>query len=130
MAPNLFRTTPPPARLEKWNRELIRAKMFHNLIGDIDPNLGNWLVDPAWNVILIDQSRALTTTTTLVHQLQRIDQPLWERMRALSEDGLARALSSWLDRDQIRALMDRRARMEEQIDRLVREKGPTQVFVR
>jgi hypothetical protein len=48
--------TPPPARLEKWNRELIRAKMFHNLIGDIDPNLGNWLVDPAWNVILIDQS--------------------------------------------------------------------------
>jgi hypothetical protein len=72
----------------------------------------------------------LTTTTKLVHQLQRIDQPLWERMRALSEDGLARALSSWLDRDQIRALMDRRARMEEQIDRLVRAKGPTQVFVR
>jgi len=121
---------PPPARLEKWNRELIRAKMFHNLIGDIDPNLGNWLVDPAWNVILIDQSRALTTTTKLVHQLQRIDQPLWERMRALSEDGLARALSQWLDRDQIRALLDRRTGMQEQIDRLVRAKGQTQVFVR
>jgi hypothetical protein len=121
---------PPPARLEKWNRELIRAKMFHNFIGDIDPNLGNWLVDPAWNVILIDQSRALTTTTKLVHQLQRIDQPLWERMRALSEDGLARALSQWLDRDQIRALLDRRTGMQEQIDRLVRANGEAHVFVR
>jgi hypothetical protein len=121
---------PPPARLEKWNRELIRAKMFHNLIGDIDPNLGNWLVDPGWSVILIDQSRALTTTPKLVHQLQRIDQPLWERMRALSEDGLARALFSWLDRDQIRALLDRRTEMQQQIDRLVRAKGQAVVFVR
>lgn len=37
---------PPPAKVAIWNREVIRAKMFHNLIGDIDPNLGNWLIDP------------------------------------------------------------------------------------
>ena len=33
----------------------------HNLIYNKDPNLGNWLVDPAWNLILIDNSRAFTT---------------------------------------------------------------------
>lgn len=121
---------PPAAKLEQWNRELVRAKMFHNLVGDIDPNLGNWLVDADWRVILIDQSRALTSTRTLVHKMQRIDQPLWERMRALSEDGLMRDLSRWLDREQIRALLSRRDRMQKEIDRLVRDKGAAVIFIR
>jgi hypothetical protein len=121
---------PPPQKFEAWNREIMRAKMFHNLIGDIDPNLGNWLVDPAWHVILIDHSRAFTDTIKLIHQMQRIDQPLWTRMSALSEDTLAGPMSRWLDRSQIRAVIDRRARMQKQIDALVREKGEAQVFVR
>jgi len=121
---------PPPRMFEQWNREIIRAKMFHNFIGDIDPNLGNWLVDPAWHIILIDQSRALTTTPKLVHDMQRIDQPLWARMSGLTEEALAAALSQWLDRGQIRAILDRRARMQKQIDALVRAKGEMHVFVR
>jgi len=104
--------------------------MFHNFIGDIDPNLGNWLVDLAWHIILIDQSRALTTTPKLVHDMQRIDQPLWARMSGLTEDALAAALSQWLDHGQIRAILDRRARMQKQIDALVRAKGEMHVFVR
>ena len=40
--------------------------MFDNLIGNIDPNLGNWLVDPSWNLILIDLTRAFTTTKELI----------------------------------------------------------------
>ncbi|MCI0407545.1 MAG: hypothetical protein L0191_03100, partial [Acidobacteria bacterium] len=51
----------PPQHLEAWNRHLIRAKMFDNLIYNKDPNLGNWLVDPAWNLIVIDHTRAFTT---------------------------------------------------------------------
>jgi len=120
---------PPAAMAEKFTREIIRAKMFHNLAGDIDPNLGNWLVDPAWNIILIDQSRAFTTTTKLVHEMQRIDRPLWNGMRALTEAALSQRLSSWLDRGQIRALLSRRDRLQEQIDRLVRKNGEARVFV-
>ncbi len=71
-----------------WSRQLVRAKMFQKLIGDIDPNLGNWLVDPAWNLILVDHSRALTTTKDLVHQMQHIDAALWARMQQLTEETL------------------------------------------
>ena len=46
----------PTLHQARWNAQLTRAKMFHNLIGDIDPNLGNWLVDAEWNLILIDHS--------------------------------------------------------------------------
>ena len=109
---------PPPAMVPKFNRELTRAKMFHNLIGDIDPNLGNWLVDDAWNVILIDQSRALTETTDLVHTMQGIDGALWTRMRALTEAQLQQKLSPWLDPGQIRAIVSRRDRLQKEVDRL------------
>ena len=111
---------PPPAKLAIWNREIMRAKMFHNLIGDIDPNLGNWLIDPEWRVTLIDQSRALTTTTRLVHEMKQVDAALWQRMRALTAEGLARDLSRWLGQREIRAILERRDRMQAKIDRLPR----------
>ena len=53
--------TPPPTYQAKWNRQLLRAKMFDCLIYNKDPNLGNWLVDPAWNLILIDHTRSFTS---------------------------------------------------------------------
>jgi hypothetical protein len=109
---------PPPAKVAIWNREIIRAKMFHNLIGDIDPNLGNWLIDADWRVTLIDQSRALTTTTRLVHEMRQIDDPLWTRMRSLTIDGLKRELSPWLGPNEIRAILARRDEMQKKIDRL------------
>ena len=112
---------PPPAMTAKFNGELVRAKMFHNLIGDIDPNLGNWLVDSAWNVILIDQSRALTESTDLVHTMQSIDAPLWQRMRALSQAQVQATLSPWLDEGKIRALLTRRDRLQKEVDRLERQ---------
>ena len=88
--------TAPAAQTAKWNYQLIRAKMFHNLIYNKDPNLGNWLVDPAWNLILIDNSRAFTTPTRMVHKLTRVDQDLWDRFMALDEATLKAALGTWL----------------------------------
>lgn len=56
---------PPSDQAASWNIQLVRAKMFDNLIGNDDPNLGNWLVDPAWNLILIDHSRAFANDTQM-----------------------------------------------------------------
>jgi hypothetical protein len=95
---------PPTAQIEAWNRQVVRAKMFQNLIGDIDPNLGNWLVDPAWNLILIDHTRAVTPTKDLYHALTQADGELWERMKALDEAKLKATLGSWLDDQSIRGI--------------------------
>jgi hypothetical protein len=121
---------PPPALAAAWNRQLVRAKMFQNLIGDIDPNLGNWLVDPAWNLILVDHSRALTGTKKLVHQMQRIDADLWTRIQMLNEGALTKAAGTWIGKGDVRAILDRREKMQAQIDKLVRANGEAQVFIR
>jgi hypothetical protein len=122
--------TPPPAHLASWTRQLVRAKMFDNLIGNRDPNLGNWLVDPAWNLILIDHTRSFGTRRELTHELTRVDGPLWDRMLALTEAPLRDALSSWLARGEIRAILARRDRMRELVDRLIRTHGEAAVILR
>lgn len=122
----------PPAALQNaWVRQLVKAKMFHNLIADIDPNQGNWLVDPAWNLILIDFSRCFTADRSMKHELTRVDPDLWARMQQLTEPVLTTAIGKWLaGRGELRALLDRRDRMGKRIDQLVKERGETYVFMR
>ena len=120
----------PSTQIGRWNHQLIRAKMFHNLIYNRDPNLGNWLVDPAWNLILIDNSRAFTTPTRMVHELSQVDQDLWDRFEALDEVILTTAVGEWLGGSEIRAILERRDLMAENIAAMVAERGETSVFVR
>jgi len=120
----------PPNKLAVWSRQLIRAKMFDNLICNIDPNLGNWLVDPSWNLVLIDHTRSFTTRKDMVHELTRIDHELWERMKGLTVESLTPALEKWIGKREIRAIIERRDRMQAVIDKLVAAKGEAAVFVR
>jgi hypothetical protein len=111
---------PPAAQIGAWMRQLTRAKMFDNLIGNIDPNLGNWLVDPEWNLILIDHTRAFTTTNSLYHQMSAVDMELWNKMKALDEATLTGAVGTWLDKGAIRAMLQRRDKMQAVVDKLTR----------
>ena len=123
--------TPPNLHIGRWNYQLNCAKMFHNLTYNRDPDMGNWLVDPAWNLIIIDYSRAFTPETgKRVHKLTRIDRDLWERIEALDEATLSTALGEWLSDREIRAILERREDMREDIDELVAEHNEAQVFVR
>ena len=123
-------TTPPSTHAGWWYWQLLRAKMFHNLIGNKDPNEGNWLVDGAWNLILIDSSRAFTTEVVMPHRLTLIDRDLWNRMLALDEATLTSTLGAWLGRGEIRAILERRSVMQARIDQLVADRGEAAVFVR
>ena len=88
---------PPSTRIGQFNWDLIRAKMFHNLIYNRDPNLGNWLIDADWNLVLIDNSRAFTRGRDMVHDMTRVDTDLWARVLALDEVTLTALVGDWLD---------------------------------
>ena len=119
----------PGPLLSKWNLQLVRAKMFDNLIANLDPNLGNWLRDDAWNLILIDHSRAFTPTTSLKHEMTRIDRGLWTKMQALDEASLTTAIGAWLGRDELRAIVRRRDKMKDVINGLTTRRGSADVFI-
>ena len=123
--------TPPTRFLGYWTIQLCRAKMFDNLIYNRDPNEGNWLVDPVWNLMLIDHSRSFTTGNDMAHEnMTRIDRYLWERMQQLDEPMLTAALGEWLSGREIRAILDRRDQMGDMIDGLVETNGEAAVLIR
>jgi hypothetical protein len=113
----------------KWNLEAVRMKMFDNLIGNIDRNAGNLIVDDDWNLYLIDHSRAFVTDTRLRIEMARIDRALWNRMLALDEPALTAALGPWLDRGAIRAILKRRDAMKRAIETLLKERPEALVFI-
>lgn len=118
---------PKPAA---WPLRIVRMKMFDCLVGNADRNQGNMLIDEAWNLYLIDHSRAFVTDKRLPKPalFQNVDRALWQRMQALDEAVLTERLGRWLERGQIRALLQRRDGMKERIDDLVAKQGEKVFF--
>jgi hypothetical protein len=113
-----------------WERQVVRMKMFDNLICNKDRNMGNLLVDDEWNLFLIDHSRAFISDKDLPFKMARIDRVLWDRMLALDEASLGAALSKWVDRGEIRAMLARRDKMKIEVDKLVKATSEPAVFIR
>ena len=121
--------TAPPQMAQRWAVQIMKAKMFDNMIANIDPNLGNWLKDDEWNLMLIDHSRSFTTTKNMTHQMDHVARELWTKLLALDEPTLTNALGAWIGRNEIQAMLQRRDRMKKEIAELVAKKGEAAVFV-
>lgn len=117
--------TPP-----HWDAQAVRMKMFDNLIGNIDRNAGNLLIDSEWHLFLIDHSRAFSDDRRLPFPMTRIDKDLWDQMRALDEVTLTTAIGKWVARGQIRAMLARRDKMQEVIDKLLQTGSPSTVYIK
>ncbi len=120
----------PREKPPKWNRQAILMKMFDNLIGNPDRNMGNLLVDDEWNLYLIDHSRAFVEAKDIPVKMEHIDRAVWDRMLALDEPTLTAALGKWVNGRGIRALLARRDRMKAAIDKLVLASSEAAVFTR
>jgi hypothetical protein len=110
-----------------WARELVRQKMFDQLVGNIDRNQGNLLYDSEFHLILIDHSRAFRDVVDL-NQYARalfVDAELWDRMQALTMETMQPTLGKWVSKGMLYAVLDRRNRMKKEIDKLLAARGPS-----
>jgi hypothetical protein len=112
----------------RWNRQVYRQRVWDNLTGNIDRNEGNLLIDPQWNLILIDHSRAFTSTTKMPFPMTRIDRPFYERLKALTEDDLKTHLDGLLF-DGPKSLLKRRDLIVKHFEKLIKEKGEPAVLI-
>jgi hypothetical protein len=114
----------------EWAKQVCRQRVFDNLVGNIDRNAGNMLVDGAWNVILIDHSRAFAVDRMpFEKEMTRIDRELFGRLQALDEAGLKDRVRPWLLSDgQMRGILKRRERIVAHFERIARERGEAAVF--
>ena len=112
----------------KWNRTVVRMKMWDNLIGNSDRNKGNLLVDYTGNLFLIDHSRAFTGEKKLYHELENIDMELWKRMLALDLPTLKARIGKWVGNGELRAILQRREKMQKEIDGILAKRGDAAIL--
>jgi hypothetical protein len=127
---SLLKTKNPATavNVNAWNRQVHRQRVWDALTANIDRNAGNLLVDPSWNLILIDHSRCFTTQTRFPFPITRVDRELFERLRALDLETLRTHLGPLLF-DGPKPVLKRRDLIVKRIEDLVREKGERAVFL-
>ena len=115
--------------LEGWNMQMRRWRVFDNFVADLDPNAGNQLVvrDPVWQLVLVDHSRAFSNVTRMVFDMERIDRPFYDRLKALDKATLDASIGK-LVLDGSRSLLRRRDTIVAHFDKLVKAKGEAAVF--
>jgi hypothetical protein len=113
-----------------WNRQIYRERVFENLIANIDENAGNVLVDPAWNMILVDHSRAFFSDQMPFEKLMNhIDRPLFDKIKALEEAALTAKLNPWVRGGAVRDILKRRDKIVAHFQKLIAEQGESNVIV-
>jgi len=111
----------PPQRLA-WMRQVQTMYVFDDLIGNVDRNRGDILIDGDWKLWMIDHSRAFQTGTELrfIDKVIYCRRDLWEGLQTLDEATIREHTGNQLTRYQISSLLERRdavvAHLQELID--------------
>ena len=111
-----------------WNKQVFRQRVWDNLTGNIDRNQGNLLMDQAWNLILIDHSRAFTGAMTMPFPMTKIDREFYQKLKALDEVTIKTRVGKWLF-DGPKPLLKRRDKIIEHFDKLIAQYGEKGVFI-
>jgi len=113
----------------KWAKDVCRQRAFDAVIGNIDRNSGNILIDEDWNIILIDHSRAFSADRMpFEKEITRLDRKFFAALKALDEEAVTERLKPWLFEQSIRELLKRRDKVVSKLEKLANEKGSLAVF--
>ncbi len=105
-------------------------RVFDELIQNRDRNSGNLLWTTDWKMWMIDHTRAFRLGKDLLkpQQLERIERSLLEKMRELTESGLADAMDAALTAGEIQALLARRDAIVTLFDARIAQRGEAAVL--
>ena len=119
---------PPDA--ENFARQIALARVFDELIINLDRNLANLLITKSWDDVLIDHSRTFTAWHGIRNEanLTRCSKALLAKMKTLSADQVSTAVGPILTGAEIAALMGRRDLIVDFFERLAKTNGAENVL--
>lgn len=119
----------PPDRID-WRRQWQQMMLFDALIGNVDRNAGNLLIDGNWKLWLVDHTRAFYARAPIdvLQEVMLVERSLWRRLQELDEELLREALDDSLSGTRIGRLLERRELVIAHVDRLIEERGDDAVL--
>jgi hypothetical protein len=119
---------PPDA--EDWDRQLLKMRLFDNLLFNWDRHTNNILITKDFQLRLIDHSRAFLAYSDLrrPEELTRFSRSLLAGMERLTRDDLRRQVGRYIEGSKINALLERRDKILALARTRVSERGEDAVF--
>ena len=119
-----------PPYPESWNAQMHRIRVFTQLVFDTDRNLTNILIDPDWNLYMIDFSRAFRLYSEIKNEkdLIKCDRNLLARLRKLERSQVENATRKYLNNSEIKAIMARRDKIITHFEKLIAQKGEKEIL--
>lgn len=120
----------PDSATDTWNNQMYKIRVFDQLVEDTDPNLTNVLIGENWKIWRIDFSRAfrLDKEPKDYKNLTHCDRQLLEKLRTLDANEFAQRTKPYLSKDQVKAVMQRRDKIVEYLQKQIAEKGESAVL--
>ncbi|MEO6222775.1 MAG: hypothetical protein ABIP90_05960 [Vicinamibacterales bacterium] len=115
---------------EAWDREVLKLRLFDQLIYNVDRHANNILITQDFHLRLIDHSRSFRAQKALRNpeQLTRFSKALLEGLQRLNYEDLRKQTSRYLVDAQIKTLIQRRDAIVELARKLVAEKGEAAII--
>jgi len=108
-----------PPDVAAWNAQMDAIRIFDQLIYNMDRSQENLLIGTDWKAYMIDHTRAFRKWPTLRNAaaITKCSPELLRSLKALTRGTVSRDLSPYLTGEEIDALMARRNRIVEILDR-------------
>ncbi len=119
-----------PPSIRRFRQQTQNMRVFDSLIGNVDRNTGNILMDGDWNFWLIDHSRAFIRNdeTRYLERVQACSRQLFARLKTLTAEEMLPVMSPPLTRSEVDWVLRRRDKVVAYIDALIAEKGEGSVL--
>jgi len=120
--------TPPDP--DAWNHQMYRVRVLDQLVYDNDPNLTNVLIGENWKIWRVDFTRAFRLSKELrdPKDVEHCDRQLLEKLKTLDGNELAAKTKGYLTKDEVKAVMARRDKIVALLQKLIAEKGESEVL--
>lgn len=114
-----------PPEIARFNQQLGTLLIFDNLVANRDANLGNILIDGNWRLWFIDCSRCFGTSDDLLYpdRITHCERRMWKALNELELDTARRALDPYLGKGEIEALLRRRDKIVDLLQKRIDEWG-------
>ncbi len=120
-----------PADIAAWSAQLQRMALFDAVLGNIDRHPGNYLLDSAGKLWMIDHTRAFQKYLNdwTPERVTLCERPIWRRLRALDRDELESLLAGLLTSFEIDHLAGRVDKVVAHLHAQIAARGEDAVIV-
>jgi hypothetical protein len=131
----------PSSKVDNWTKMKYLMRAFDSLIANEDRTQENIRYTKDWRMILIDHSRSFRSSNKFIKNLvygkkgikerklfRMLPRIFMEKIRGLSSDNIKKAVGSYLEDEEIEAILARKELLLKEIDEMIKENGEDSVL--